>query len=114
MSNINLKIAPYQLNDKQINRIEKMISSMTLEEKIGQLFFVVGRGFDENYLSHIIKDLHVSGIMLRPLNKDTDRAIVSYVQNNSNIPLFIAANLESVGAVCCIEGSTQINGIQIF
>lgn len=113
MSNINLKIAPYQLNDKQINRIEKMISSMTLEEKIGQLFFVVGRGFDENYLSHIIKDLHVGGIMLRPLNKDTDRAIVSYVQNNSNIPLFIAANLESGGAGCCIEGTNVATNMMV-
>ncbi len=105
MKDINLKIAPYYLSDKQIDKIEKMISSMTLEEKIGQLFFVVGRGFDEEYLLHIIKDLHVGGIMIRPLNKDTDRAIISYVQKNSNIPLFVAANLESGGAGCCTEGT---------
>ena len=113
MRDINLKIAPYYFSDKQIEKIEKMISSMTLEEKIGQLFFVVGRGFDEEYLSHVTKDLHVGGIMVRPLNKDTDRAIISYVQKHSNIPLFVAANLESGGAGCCSEGTNVATNMMI-
>ena len=113
MREINLKIAPYNFSDKQIEKIEKMISSMTLEEKIGQLFFVVGRGFDEEYLSHVTKDLHVGGIMVRPLNKDTDRAIISYVQKHSNIPLFVAANLESGGAGCCSEGTNVATNMMI-
>ena len=113
MRDINLKIAPYNFSDKQIEKIEKMISSMTLEEKIGQLFFVVGRGFDEEYLSHVTKDLHVGGIMVRPLNKDTDRAIISYVQKHSNIPLFVAANLESGGAGCCSEGTNVATNMMI-
>lgn len=113
MRDINLKIAPYNFSDKQIEKIEKRISSMTLEEKIGQLFFVVGRGFDEEYLSHVTKDLHVGGIMVRPLNKDTDRAIISYVQKHSNIPLFVAANLESGGAGCCSEGTNVATNMMI-
>lgn len=113
MRDINLKTAPYYFSDKQIEKIEKMISSMTLEEKIGQLFFVVGRGFDEEYLSHVTKDLHVGGIMVRPLNKDTDRAIISYVQKHSNIPLFVAANLESGGAGCCSEGTNVATNMMI-
>ena len=113
MRDINLKIAPYNFSDKQIEKIEKMISSMTLEEKIGQLFVVVGRGFDEEYLSHVTKDLHVGGIMVRPLNKDTDRAIISYVQKHSNIPLFVAANLESGGAGCCSEGTNVATNMMI-
>lgn len=113
MRDINLKTAPYNFSDKQIEKIEKMISSMTLEEKIGQLFFVVGRGFDEEYLSHVTKDLHVGGIMVRPLNKDTDRAIISYVQKHSNIPLFVAANLESGGAGCCSEGTNVATNMMI-
>lgn len=113
MRDINLKIAPYNFSDKQIEKIEKMISSMTLEEKIGQLFFVVGRGFDEEYLSHVTKDLHVGGIMVRPLNKDTDHAIISYVQKHSNIPLFVAANLESGGAGCCSEGTNVATNMMI-
>lgn len=113
MRDINLNIAPYNFSDKQIEKIEKMISSMTLEEKIGQLFFVVGRGFDEEYLSHVTKDLHVGGIMVRPLNKDTDRAIISYVQKHSNIPLFVAANLESGGAGCCSEGTNVATNMMI-
>ena len=113
MRDINLKIAPYNFSDKQIEKIEKMISSMTLEEKIGQLFFVVGRGFDEEYLSHVTKDLHVGGIMVRPLNKDTDRAIIAYVQKHSNIPLFVAANLESGGAGCCSEGTNVATNMLI-
>ena len=113
MRDINLKTAPYYFSDKQIEKIEKMISSMTLEEKIGQLFFVVGRGFDEEYLSHVTKDLHVGGIMVRPLNKDTDRAIISYVQKHSNIPLFVATNLESGGAGCCSEGTNVATNMMI-
>lgn len=105
MNNIDLKAFPLNLNDGEIKRIDDIISKTSIEEKIGQLFFVVGRGFDEEYLNHIINDLHVGGIMLRPLDKTAGRSIVSYVQKNSKIPLFVAANLESGGAGCCTDGT---------
>lgn len=40
---VDLKQKPYFLNDEQIKYIEDKIKEMSIEDKIGQLFFVVGR-----------------------------------------------------------------------
>lgn len=102
---VDLTSEPYSFDKKTVDEIKELIATMSLDEKIGQLFFVVGRGYDEEYLHHIVYDLHVGGIMVRPLPQKTVRSIVSYVQNNSRIPLFVAANLESGGAGAVQEGT---------
>ena len=35
---VNLKVKPFYLNDQQICWVEQSIKSMSLEEKLGQLF----------------------------------------------------------------------------
>lgn len=38
---VNLKVKPFYLNDQQICWVEQSIKSMSLEEKLGQLFVIM-------------------------------------------------------------------------
>ena len=55
---VDLKKSPFNLNDSQINWVEETINSMTLDEKIGQLFVLLKAvpGVDEEKIK---KDLSV-------------------------------------------------------
>ena len=46
---LNLTQKPYLLTTKQADSIHQLVSEMTTEEKIGQLFFVIGQ--DEERVS---------------------------------------------------------------
>lgn len=104
--NLNkFKEKPFFLNDDNIKWIEKTYNKLSLEEKVGQLFFMVGRSYDEEYLKYIVKELHIGGIMSRSLEVEKVVNIVNYCQGNSKIPLLVAANLESGGDGIVVEGT---------
>lgn len=67
------------------------LSSLTLQEKIGQLIIVKPEGLNEKY----IKELYIGGIFLKT-KKSAERymEIISFYQNNSKIKLFVAADME--------------------
>lgn len=54
---VDLKQKPYFLNDEQIKYIEDKIKEMSIEDKIGQLFFVVGQDSDTVNLSELRKSI---------------------------------------------------------
>lgn len=92
-----LKKKPFYLSDERIDKVKEIFDSMSQEEKVGQIFFMVGRSYDENYLLHITKDIKCGGMMVRPLEHDKAVNTIKLAQENSKIPLLIAANLESGG-----------------
>ena len=47
MINVDLRKQPYNLDDEGVKWVEETIKSMTLEEKIGQLFINMGASRDE-------------------------------------------------------------------
>ena len=49
---IDLKAKPFCLDDAQIRWVEETLSSMTEDEKIGQLFLPIAYSSDENYLRY--------------------------------------------------------------
>ena len=51
---VNLKAMPYFLCDEDIKWVNDTIESMTDEEKVGQLFFQLTAGIDENYLKNLV------------------------------------------------------------
>ncbi len=59
---VNLKASPFFLNEEQLNWVEETIDTMTLEEKIGQLFinFTVNR--NPEYIKDVCQKYHVGGI----------------------------------------------------
>ena len=102
---VDLKQKPYFLNDEQIKYIEDKINEMSIEDKIGQLFFVVGQDSNTVNLSEFTKKYRPGGIMYRPDKAAKIKDEVSKLQKASDIPLFIAANLESGGNGIASEGT---------
>lgn len=102
---VDLKQKPYFLNDEQIKYIEDKIKEMSIEDKIGQLFFVVGQDSDTVNLSEFTKKYRPGGIMYRPDKAEKIRDEVKEIQEASDIPLFVAANLESGGNGIASEGT---------
>ncbi len=102
---IDLKGNPFYLNNAQIAWVESTLSSMTLEEKAGQVFCPMGFTDDPNALQHMICDIGVGAMMYRtgPAGyiQNTHRTIQSFAK----IPLLLAANTEAGGSGIAMEGT---------
>ncbi len=103
---VDLTKKPFNLNKEQIDWVSKVKDSMTIDEKIGQLFLLVGVDDNKMYLDGLLKN-KPGGVMFRPLPREKVLNGHKYLQENSKIPLFLAANLES-GADGLIEEGTFI------
>ncbi len=109
-----LKGKPFYLKDEDIKWINDTLNSMTLDEKIGQLFHLVAYSSEEKVLEHMVKDLHINGLMVRggmPIEEVC--FVTNYLQKNSKIPCLISANLESGGSGCVKEGTQVGKQMQI-
>lgn len=102
---VDLSANPYNLNAEQIAYVEKKVKEMPTEEKIGQLFFVIGQDEDQTDLAAFIKKYQPGGMMYRPDHAAKIKREVQKLQESSQIPLFIAANLESGGNGLVTEGT---------
>ena len=52
---IDLSTNPFNLNDEQIQKVTKICSDMTLDEKIGQIFRPIGNVQDEKEIDEFIQ-----------------------------------------------------------
>ncbi len=111
MSDLSQK--PYNLNTEQITYIQDKVSKMTVQEKIGQLFFVIGQDENQVDLDHFIEKYKPGGIMFRPNAAQTIKNQVKKMQAKSDIPIFFAANLESGGNGIISEGTWLGNPLQM-
>lgn len=102
---LDLTKVPYNLSTEQIKYIDKQISEMTLAEKIGQLFFVIGQDEDTVNIKDFVNKYHPGGVMYRPDNAEKIKHEVATIQKESKIPTFIAANLEAGGNGLVNEGT---------
>lgn len=108
---VNLKEKPYNLSDKKIAWVENLIKSMTIEEKIGQLFFnlfsLEDKKFIESNLTNkeIIEKYHIGGARYQGGNKKEVMKLINDLQSYSKIPLLVAANCDSGGNGACSDGT---------
>lgn len=101
----DLKAMPYNLTDEQIEFVHKTVAAMDVEEKIGQIFFVIGEDENNKDLNEFIDTYRPGGIMYRPDKAEKLQREVAVCQAKSRIPLFIAANLEAGGNGLVAEGT---------
>ncbi len=104
-----MKAKPFYLTDEDCKWVEDTIAGMTLDEKIGQLFFNMGSSREEEYLKMTVRDYHIGGIRYNPATADEVYEQNRILQENSKIPLIIACNTESGGDGACVDG-TPIGG----
>jgi beta-N-acetylhexosaminidase len=110
---VNLKANPFNLDDNGISWVENTLKSMTLDEKIGQLFCLPGFTTDKNDLEMLTQKLRIGGIMYRPADGNTVQEAHRILQNSSKIPLMIAANLEAGGTGLLYEGTNFARPLQV-
>lgn len=104
-----MKAKPFYLTDEDCRWVEDTIAGMTVDEKIGQLFFNMGSSREEEYLKMTVRDYHIGGIRYNPATADEVYEQNRILQENSKIPLIIACNTESGGDGACVDG-TPIGG----
>lgn len=102
---VNLKAKPYHLDDAGVKWVQDTIAGMTIEEKIGQLFVNMGASRDEEYLKSMVDNYHIGAVRYNPASAEEVYDQNKILQENSKIPLLIAANTESGGNGACTNGT---------
>ncbi len=110
---VNLKAKPYFLSDEDIRWVESTISSMTDEEKVGQLFFQLCAGNSEEYLKELMEKYHLGGCRYNNMPGKMVQAQNRVLQKYAKVPVFIACNTEAGGDGACSDGQYIGSGIKI-
>jgi len=110
---VDIKAKPFYLDDEAVKWVEETKSSMTLDEKIGQLFVPIGYSGDSGYLQGVMLRHHIGGILYRNGQSDEMQATFRYLQEYSRIPLLTCANLECGGDGIAVDGTSFGKQMQI-
>lgn len=108
-----LKEKPFFLSNEQIAFVEQKLEEMTLEEKIGQLFLPINYIEDEQELREFVRKFQPAGLMNRPAPAKINQNRHRMMQEESKIPMFIPANIESGGNGIAVEGTAFGNPLQV-
>ena len=113
---VDLKAKPYNLDDDQIAWVEQTIAAMTDEEKVGQLFvnlfFFGGDTFSGNNFTNreILEKFHIGGVRYQGGTSDQVQDLLNELQQNSRIPLLVAANCDQGGNGAASDGTYIASG----
>lgn len=102
---VDMKAKPFYLKDEDCKWVEDTIADMSLDEKIGQLFFNMGSSREEDYLKMTVKNYHIGGIRYNPGKAEEIHEQNRILQENSKVPLIIACNTENGGDGACTDGT---------
>ncbi len=70
MAKVDLAKQPYNLDAEGVKWVEDTIANMTIDEKIGQLFFNMGTSTEPEYLKDVLDTYHISGVRYNKSNAD--------------------------------------------
>ena len=110
---VDLREKPYYLDEEAISWVENTLESMTIEEKIGQLFINMGSSTEEEYLKNSLEKYKFGAVRYNPGPADKVLEQNRILQENSKIPLLIAANAESGGNGAFMGGTEIATPIKI-
>lgn len=110
---VDLRAKPYYLDDNDISWVENTIASMSDEEKVGQLFFQLCAGTDEEYLKELMEKYHLGGCRYNGMPSNMVQNQNMILQKYAKIPLIIACNTEAGGDGACTDGTKIGSGIKI-
>ncbi|GAA1685658.1 glycoside hydrolase family 3 N-terminal domain-containing protein [Microcella alkalica] len=109
---VNLAAQPFHLDDEGVRWVHETIESLTIEEKIGQLFINLNTRFDPEYLDGILDGYHVGGIRYMGADSATVQEHIRYAQNRSKVPLLVASNPEMGGFGSADDGTLVSTHLQ--
>ncbi|MCI8483414.1 MAG: beta-hexosaminidase [Lachnospiraceae bacterium] len=102
---VDMRAKPFYLSEEDCKWVEDTIADMTVDEKIGQLFFNMGSSREEEYLKMTVEKYHIGGIRYNPGTADEIYEQNRILQENSKVPLIIACNTENGGDGACTDGT---------
>ena len=102
---VDLRAAPFNLDDDAVAWVDATIAGMSLEEKIGQLFINHNNDYSPEYLDGVLENYHVGGMRYRPGPSAAVQEHIRYAQSKTRIPLLVASNPEMGGAGSCDDGT---------
>ena len=96
---VDLKAKPFYLNDQEIRWVEDTIASMSLEEKLSQLFVLLKPvpGVNEEQIKSLMESARPGGMRWQGGDKETVARQNRLFQQYSRIPVFIAGNCDDGG-----------------
>lgn len=115
---VDLKAAPYNLDDTQIAWVEETLAGMTLDEQVGQLFtnlFFFGTDeFSGNPYTaeQILEKFHIGVARYHGGTSEKVQDLINRLQAASKIPLLVAANCDSGGNGAMSDGTYVASGAQ--
>ena len=115
---VDLKAAPYNLDEGQLAWVEQTLADMTLDEQVGQLFtnlFFFGTdAFSGNPYTaeEIIDKFHIGVARYHGGTAEKVQGLLNRLQAASKIPLLVAANCDSGGNGAMSDGTYIASGAQ--
>ncbi len=102
---VDLRAKPFFLTDEDVKWVEDTIASMTLEEKVGQLFVQMRRSLDPDDIRRTLDSYHQGGLRWQGGDRKQVYEQNKTYQEASRIPLLIAANCDNGGDGCLSDGT---------
>lgn len=102
---VDLKAAPFFLNEEKEKWVKETLASLSIEEKIGQMFCPIGSSTEEEFLKEFVETFKPGAMLYRPMMAEEAQKTHRFLQEHSKVPMLFAANLESGGNGICADGT---------
>lgn len=102
---MDLKKKPFCLNDEQVLWVEETYRKMDLDEKVGQLICAGVPILSDEVIGHLTQNLKIGSLMFRPSPAEEVKTGIVKLQDSSEVPMLISANLEYGGCGVLAEGT---------
>ncbi|HZK04513.1 MAG TPA: glycoside hydrolase family 3 N-terminal domain-containing protein [Actinomycetaceae bacterium] len=116
---VNLKAAPYNLDDDQIKWVEETLAGMSLDQQVGQLFTNLFHFGPDTFSGNpytaeeIIEKFHIGVARYHGGTAEKVQGLLNRLQSASKIPLLIAANCDSGGNGAMKDGTYIASAAQV-
>lgn len=101
----DLKQSPFYLNEAQEKWVMERKQELTLEQKVGQLFCVMGGDYELAELADMVREGKIGGVLFRPDTAERIQRKYRILDEAAKVPLLKAANLEEGGAGAISDGT---------
>lgn len=96
---------PFFLREESCGWVERTLSTLSAQQKIGQLFCLMGGDYSEEELCRLVSDYAVGGVLYRPAPAEEIVRRYEALDKCAFLPLLKAANLEEGGAGVLSDGT---------
>ena len=102
---IDLTAKPFYLNAEQVQWVQDTLESLSVREKAGQLFCLMGQDYGNEETLKLVTDYNIGGLLYRPIPSASVRAHFEPLDAAAKVPLLKAANLEEGGSGGVSDGT---------